>query len=408
MMTTRLTHRVAAALLASTVLAGAASAQTVNFWYHFDNADNPMSDLVAKFEAENPGITVNAENIPWNSYYDQLYTALAAGTAPDAALVKLNALPRLLEMEALEPLDARLDAWEGTAEIQDNLLNLTAAADGGHYYLPVQYVVLYLYYRTDMFAELGLTPPETCEDFRNAAISLTRDTNGDGQTDVYGFGFRGGKGGHDHWASLVLSREGVGFGPGELTSPAGVEGSQFVVDLFRTDKVFPPSAPNDGFQEIIGAFKNGTTAMTIHHIGSSADMVATLGDNVSAVPVPECGGGRWTSFGDESTAIFSTAQDKEAAWQWISFLSSPENNAAFNMATGQLPVTKTDSANWNLHEARFVEATVNSLPFANLLPNVSETADFANTVWPVAMQRALIGEISAEAMNAEIDSLYNQ
>ena len=78
------------------------------------------------------------------------------------------------------------------------------------------------------------------------------------------------------------------------------------------------------------------------------------------------------------------------------------------MATGQLPVTKTDSASWNLHEARFVEATVNSLPFANLLPNVSETADFANTVWPVAMQRALIGEISAEAMNAEIDSLYNK
>ncbi len=126
------------------------------------------------------------------------------------------------------------------------------------------------------------------------------------------------------------------------------------------------------------------------------------------MPVPECGGGRWTSFGDESTAIFSTAQDKDAAWKWISFLSSPGNNAAFNVATGQLPVTKTDSAGWNIHEERFVEATVASLPFANLLPNVSETADFANTVWPVAMQRALIGEITAAAMNAEIEALYNK
>lgn len=409
MMTTPITRPLAAALMAGTLLTAApASAQTVNFWYHFDNADNPMSGLVETFEAANPGVKINAENIPWNSYYDQLYTSLAAGTAPDAALVKLNALPRLLEMEALEPLDARLDAWEGKAEIQDNLLDLTAAADGGHYYLPVQYVVLYLYYRTDMFAELGLNPPATCDEFRAAAKALTQDTNGDGQIDVYGFGFRGGRGGHDHWASLVLSRGGVGFGKGELTSPAGVEGTQFVIDLFREDKVFPPSAPNDGFQEIIGAFKNGTTAMTIHHIGSSAGMVEALGDKVSAVPVPECGGGRWTSFGDESTAIFSTAQDKDAAWKWISFLSSPENNAAFNMATGQLPVTKTDSANWNLHEARFVEATVASLPFANLLPNVSQTADFTNTVWPVAMQRALIGEIGAEAMNAEIDALYNE
>ncbi|QHQ34305.1 ABC transporter substrate-binding protein [Algicella marina] len=401
------TRAFAAALLAGTALASAASAQNVNFWYHFDNADNPMSDLVEKFEAENPGITVTAENVPWNSYYDQLYTSIVAGTAPDAALVKLNALPRLIEMEALEPLDARLEGWEGLEEIQDNLLNLTAAADGTHYYLPVQYVVLYLYYRTDMFEELGLTPPATCDDFREAAKALTRDTDGDGRIDTYGFGFRGGKGGHDHWGSLVLSREGVGFGAGELTSDAGVAGTQFVLDLFQEDAVFPPSAPNDGFKEVIGAFQGGTTAMTIHHIGSSAGMVEALGDNVSAVPVPECGGGRWTSFGDESTAIFANAQDKEAAWKWISFLSSPENNAAFNVATGQLPVTKTDSANWTVHEQRFVDATIDSLPFAHLLPNVSETADFANTVWPVAMQRALIGELSAAEMNAEIDALYN-
>ena len=398
----------AAALFASTALAGGAQAQEVNFWYHFDNADNPMSALVEKFEAENPGIKINAENVPWNSYYDQLYTSIVAGTGPDAALVKLNAQPRLIEMEALEPLDAWIEGWEGKAEIQDNLFKLTAAADGTQYYLPVQYVVLYLYYRTDMFKELGLTPPKTCDEFRDAAKALTRDTNGDGQPDVYGFGFRGGKGGHDHWASLTLSRDGVGFGPGELTSEAGVAGTQFVLDLFQKDKVFPPSAPNDGFKEIIGAFQGGQTAMTIHHIGSSADMVKALGENVSAVPVPECGGGHWTSFGDESTAVFSAAQDKEAAWKWISFLSSPGNNAAFNKATGQLPVTKSDSATWDGHEKRFVDATVASLPFAQLLPNTSETADFANTVWPVAMQRALIGEISAAEMNAEIDALYNK
>lgn len=308
-----------AALTSATTLAGTmAGAETVRFWYHFDNADNPMSDLVAKFEAANPGIKVEAENVPWNSYYDQLYTSIAAGTGPDAAMVKVNALPRLIEMEALEPIDDRLATWDGKTDIQDNLFNLTAASDGTHYYLPVQYVVLYLYYRADMFAELGLTPPTTCDEFRADAKALTRDTNSDGQPDVYGFGFRGGKGGHDHWASFTLSRDGVSFGPGELTSPAGVAGTQFVLDLFQKDKVFPPSAPNDGFKEVIGAFQAGVTAMTIHHIGSSNGMVDALGDKVSAVPVPECGGGHWTSFGDESTAIFAAAEDKDAAWKWIS------------------------------------------------------------------------------------------
>jgi multiple sugar transport system substrate-binding protein len=406
--TTR-TRGLAAVLMACTALFGStAFAQEVNFWYHFDNADNPMSELVAKFEAANPGITINAENVPWNSYYDQLYTSIAANNGPDVAMVKMTAQPRLIEMEALEPIDDRLASWPGKADIQDNLFNLTAAADGTHYYLPVQYVVLYLYYRADLFEAAGLTPPTTCDELRTDAIALTKDSNGDGQTDVYGFGFRGGKGGHDHWASLTLSHDGAGFGPGELTSAAGVAGTQFVLDLFQKDKVFPPSAPNDGFKEVIGAFQGGTTAMTIHHIGSSADMVKALGDKVSAVPVPECGGGNWTAFGDESTAVFAAAEDKDAAWKWATFLSSAGNNAEFNKATGQLPVTKTDTANWTLHEKRFVDATTASLPFAHLYPNVSETADFANTVWPIAMQRALIGEITAEEMNAEIDELYNK
>lgn len=395
--------------LAASMLAlgsGIASAEsTVRFWYHFDNADNPMSELVESFEAKNPDIKIEAENIPWNSYYDSLYTAIIGGNAPDAAMVKMFAQPRLIEMGALEPIGDRIAAWADKSDVQDNLYELTRAEDGSSYYLPIQYVVLYLYYRPDMFSELGLEVPATCDEFRAAAKALTRDTDGDGRTDVYGFGLRGSKGGHDHWASLTLGRDGVSLTDG-IQSDAAIAGTQFVVDLFKEDGSFPPSAPNDGFQEIIGSFKAGKTAMTIHHIGSANGMVEALGEKVSAAPVPECGGGRWTAFGDESTAVLSSAEDKDAAWKWIAFLSSAGNNAKFNMATGQLPVTKTDSATWSLHPQRFVQATVESLPFANLLPNRSETSDFVNTVWPVAMQRALTGDITAAEMNAEIAKLY--
>ena len=305
-------RKFAVAASALTLMASLAHADsTVRFWYHFDNADNPMDELVAEFEKQNPGIKVEAENIPWNSYYDNLYTAIICCNAPDAAMVKMFAQPRLVEMGALEPIGARIDAWDGKDGLEDNLLNLTKAADGETYYLPVQYVVLYLYYRQDMLDELDLKVPTTCDEFRDVAKALTRDTNGDGSPDVYGFGFRGGKGGHDHWASFTLSHEGVSLEDG-LTSEAGIAGTQYVVDLFRQDGVFPPSAPNDGFQEILGAFKAGKTAMTIHHIGSANGIVEVLGDKVSAAPVPECGGGRWTSFGDESTAVLSSASDKDA------------------------------------------------------------------------------------------------
>lgn len=376
----------------------AANAETVRFWYHFDNPENPMQGLVDKFEAANPDIRIEAENIPWNSYYDQLYTALVGGGAPDAAMVKLFAQPRLVEMGALEPIGDRIDAWDGKAELLDNLLKLNAGPDGQQYYLPIQYVVLYLYYRADLLQAAGIEPPKTCEDLRAAAKKLTSG-------DTYGFGFRGGKGGWDQWGAFALG-SGAELAPGKLATPGAIAGTQMIVDMFREDKSIPPSAPNDGFQEIIGAFKSGKTAMTIHHIGSSNDLVAALGDKVSAEPVPSCGGGQWTSYGDESLAIFSGAEDKDAAWKWISFLAEPENNNEFVKATNQLPVTKTGSENWTGHQKRFVDATLASLPFAHVLPQNSATADFVNTEWQTQMQLALTGEVSAEQMLKNLEATF--
>lgn len=377
----------------------AQSAETVRFWYHFDNPENPMSDLVAKFEKANPEIKIEAENIPWNSYYDNLYTSIIGGSAPDAAMVKLFAQPRLTEMEALEPLGDRINGWAGKDDLLDDLLELNKAADGNQYYLPIQYVALYLYYRADLFKEAGLEPPKTCEDFRNAAIKLTDAPN------RYGFGLRGGKGGWDQWGAFVLSQGGE-LKPSGLTTPSAVAANQWVIDLFQKDKVIPPSAPNDGFQEIISAFKGGKTAMTIHHIGSSKDLVAALGDKVSAVPVPECGGNRWTSYGDESLAVFSSSEVKDAAWKWISFLAEGENNVSFNSATGQMTVTKSGSKDWKLHERRFVDATVDSLPFAHVLPQNEGTSEFVNTAWQIEMQRALAGQITSEQMMQELEKLF--
>ncbi|OJF98207.1 ABC transporter substrate-binding protein [Pararhizobium antarcticum] len=381
--------------------AGAAQAETVRFWYHFDNPENPMADLVAKFETANPGITIEAENVPWNSYYDTLYTSLVGGNAPDAAMVKLFAQPRLVEMGALEPIGERIDAWPAKADLLDNLLELNKAQDGQHYYLPIQYVALYLYYRADLFEQAGLKPPATCDEFRDAAIKLTK------APDTYGFGLRGGKGGWDQWGAFVLS-QGAELKPGGLTSDKAVAANQWLIDLFQKDKVIPPSAPNDGFQEITGAFKSGKTAMTIHHIGSSNDMVKALGDKVSAVPVPECGGGHWTSYGDESLAVFSASEAKDAAWKWISFLAEGENNVAFNKATGQMTVTQSGAANWKLHERRFVDATVNSLPFAKVLPQNTATSEFVNTAWQINMQQALTGQITSKQMMEQLEGLFAQ
>ena len=386
--------------------AGSAWGQAnVNFWYHFDNPESTklMDELVAGFEAKNPGIKVKAENIPWNNYYDKLFTSIVGGKAPDVAMVKLAQQPQLLEMGALEPIDRMVAAWPAKSDLGDNLLEINKGPDGKQYYLPLQYVVVYLYYRADLFAKAGLQPPATCEAFLDAAKKLTLPASANNGVELFGFGMRGGKGGYDNWGPFVLSQSSLAAGG--MTNAKAVAANAWYVDLFRKQKVAPPSAPNDGFNEIISTFKSGRTAMIFHHIGSSKTMVEALGDKVSAVPVPSCNGGRWTSFGDESTAMFKTAKSKDAAWKWMAFLSEGENNVKFNRATGQMTVTRSGGAKAQF-EQRFVKATTDSLPFAKTLPAVPQSADFVNTVWPVNMQRALNGEISPADMMTTIEKHY--
>lgn len=396
MKTIRMRH-LAVALSLSYGMVNAMAADTVNFWYHVDNPENIkiISELVKTFEQSNPDIKIKAENVPWNSYYDKLFTSIIGGKTPDVAMVKLAQQPQLVEMDALEPIDTRIASWAGKNDIDTNLFDINKASDGKQYYLPIQYVVVYLYYRADLFAKAKLNPPATCEDFLEAAKKLTVPASANGGVPQYGFGMRGGKGGHDNWGPFVLSQ--TAFTAAGLKSPKAVEANGWYVDLFRKHKVTPPSAPNDGFNEILSTFKSGGTAMMFHHIGSAKSIVDALGDKVNAVVVPSCGGTRWTYFGDESTAMFKNSRVKNASWKWMSFLSEGENNAKFNLATGQVSVSKSAAKN-SPHPERFVKVTAESLPFAKPLPSIPQMSDFVTSAWPVNMQRAMIGEITPVQM----------
>jgi multiple sugar transport system substrate-binding protein len=358
--------------------------------------------LVSAFEAANPGIKIQAESIPWGGgadYDTRLYTSIIAGNAPDAAMVKFNNMPRLMEMEALAPLDAMIAAWDARTDIAEDLWKLHRAPDGKRYYLPLQYVVLYLYVRQDWFTQKGLKLPTTFDEFLTGAQALTGG-------DKWGFGLRGGAGGHDHWCSFVLGG-GAKMEKGGLVTPAAMAANRWFIGLHTEKHVFPPSAPNDGFLQTIGNMKAGRTAMTIHHIGSANDMQAALGDAITAIPVPKGPQGQgWTSFGDGSNAVLAQSKASEAAWKWISFLSTGANNVAFNKLSGQVTVTTSGGRDWTLQPKRFLDATTASLPIAAILPPTSQTADFTRTVWPQTTQKALLGQISPDEMMRIFEKHY--
>jgi multiple sugar transport system substrate-binding protein len=382
--------------------AAATGPQTVKFWYHFDKPEVALNPLVEKFQKENPNIKVVPEVIDWNSYYQKLVTAISGGTPPDVSQIKLWWQPQLVEMGALAPLDDRIGGWSGRTDVFDNIWTLTKHTDGKQYLMPLQMVILYMYYRADMLKDLGLKPATTRDEFLDTAKKLTRDTNGDGTADVYGFGIRGARGGHDWWGTFVLSSGATLYGG--LTTPEAIAANQWFIDMYRVAKVSPPTTPTDGFAQIIANMKSGKTATTIHHLGSAVELDGVLGDKLSAFPVPRGTRGAWTSFGDEENGMLAASKARDGAFKWMAFLATAENNAIWQKSSGQVSINISNGQTKEAMSNRYMKATTDSAAFAGVLPGHPKVAEFVESVWPAQMQRAFNGEItSAQMMQAFAD-----
>ena len=393
----------------SEAVGGSGEAVTVRFRYWADNTDYSalMLDSITKFNAETgTGITVVGEETPWDggAYSENLFNAKMGGGDIDCATWKLTSTPLFVNNDLLADLTPLVDSWDKKDDIDENIYSIMKEAGGTDrlYVMPWNIQVLYVYYRPSIFEAAGVEVPKTYEEFLTAIEKCTMDTNGDGKTDVYGFGMRGAKGGQEPWGSFVYGR---GGNFEDMTTPEAVWGMQDFIDIYTKGYV-PPTATSDGFNEIIANFKSGLTAMTIHHTGSSADMEAAFGGDVSAFPFP-AGKGQWTSMGDTETVIFESCQNKEAAFEWVAYLATGEGQKMWCEGTGNVPVSKTVQAGDFFRSNRFMAASIEGQSYAGILPILDTTTEWISTLWPNTVSQALTGSITAEqCMKTLQDGLY--
>ena len=371
---------------------------TIKFRYWADNTDYSqlMQDIIKKFNEENgKGITVVGEESPWDggAYSENLFNAKMGGGDIDCATWKLTSTPLFVNNDLLADLTPMINVWDKKAEIDDNIYEIMKKAGDMEriYVMPWNIQVLYVYYRPSIFKQAGIEVPKTYEEFLQAIEKCTMDTNGDGKTDVYGFGMRGAKGGQEPWGSFVYGRGGTFE---DLTTPEAIQGMQDFIDIYNKGYV-PPTATSDGFSEIIANFQSGLTAMTIHHTGSSKDMEKLLGDDVSAFAFP-AGKGQWTSMGDTETVIFESCENKEAAFEWVSYLAAGEGQKMWCEGTGNVPVSKSIQETDFFQNNRFMKASIDGQKFAGIIPILDTTTEWISTLWPNTVSQALTGSTTAE------------
>ena len=70
---------------------------TINFWHHYSaqSAENEtlMNVLIPAFEAENPGIKVNAVSHEWAELHDKVLVSANSNALPDVARCDIAWLP---------------------------------------------------------------------------------------------------------------------------------------------------------------------------------------------------------------------------------------------------------------------------------------------------------------------------
>lgn len=146
---------------------------------------------IGGFSARRPGVRVSLESVPNQAEYrDLILTSIAAGTPPDVFLLDNIDVPAFVGSGTLLDL-APYAARVGTPleAFDPEVLAIFRRGDAV-YALPKGYTPMVIAYNKDVFDRFRVPyPPErwTWEQFRATAKALTRDTDGDGAPDVYGF-----------------------------------------------------------------------------------------------------------------------------------------------------------------------------------------------------------------------------
>jgi multiple sugar transport system substrate-binding protein len=386
---------------------GAAGKAEIRLWQHLDAPNDPyFYNLIDKFNQTHPSINMTFELIPWGGAYDTYTTALVAGDAADVIFYPSPTWGSTFwDMGVLEPLDDYVKNWSYAKDIGETTWESSRTGPGGQIFgIPVVSLPAILWYRADWFKELNLKVPTTKEEFLDAAKKITQAKSGS-----YGFGMRGARGGAGQMLSFVLPSVGNQWfeSDGKTSTfrrPEALAAAEWYINLFKTEKVTPPSAPTDGFAEIIDGFHSGLTGMVVHHIMSWPGHVESLGDEkvgIAFMPSAASNGARWGELGLHHYVLPKAGKNKQAAFVFSTWMAEPEQTAYFGHNIGSIPVIKgaEEYDSW-FADNRFAKTSVEAVPYTYGAPFISTLGQFWEQVWPTRVQQALLGQITVQQMMA--------
>ena len=324
---------------------------TITWWHAHESSFQPDLDyIVNKFNAENGmGITVVPQYIgSYTEINTQFIAAAAAGTGTVPALVTCNtSYPAGYGADGLcEVLDPYIDAFEYDVEDFGEGLIASTSYDGEQIALPYLISTQCIFYDKTAAETEGITIPKT---FAEMDEFLQKATlfNDDGTTKRYGTVF----GGWDYWYyEMFYKNNGVQCvlpdGTTDVNSPKAVEITTKIKEWI--DKGYAYYAYGTGAStNMRELFWTDRGAFSVCHTTSMYDTyVKQVGDKfeVGMAWQPNSDGESFKSEVGGSAILIPAAAsqaEKNAAWQFLMYLCTPEVNLHWADKTGYFPTRQS-------------------------------------------------------------------
>jgi len=335
-----------------------------------------IDGYVADFEKENPGIKLKP--IYSGSYQESITKALTAvksGDPPVTSILLSTDMFTLIDEDAIVPFDDLVKTADDQAWLKSFYPGFmeNSQTGGKTWGIPFQRSTIVLYYNKDAFKEAGLDPnkpPGTWTEMADYAQKLTkRDASGK----VTQWGVQIPSSGFPYWLFQGLAIEnGV-----NLMNTAGTEtyydrpeviaALQYWVDLVKKQKVHPEgivewgTTPKDFFERTVAMMWTTTGNLTNVRSNAKFDFgVAMLPANKQRGS--PTGGGNFYLFKK------STPAQREAAFKFIKWVTTPQRAAQWGIDTGYVAVRADawDTPAMKQYVAGFPPAAVarDQLPYA--------------------------------------------
>ena len=351
----------------------------VSFFYPVA-VGGPITKIVdgfaTDFEKENPGIKLKP--IYSGSYQESIAKALTAvksGEPPVTSILLSTDMFTLIDEDAIVPFDELVKTPEDKAWLATfyPAFMENSQTGGKTWGIPFQRSTIVLYYNKDAFKEAGLDPnkpPATWKEMAEVAQKLTKH---DASGKVTQWGVQIPSSGFPYWLfqGLVIEN-GVNLMNAAGTEtyydkPEVIEALQYWVDLVRKYKVHPEgivewgTTPKDFFERKVAMVWTTTGNLTNVKNNAKFDFgVAMLPANKQRGS--PTGGGNFYLFKK------STPAQREAAFKFIKWVTTPQRAAQWGIDTGYVAVRADawDTPAMKQYVAGFPPAAVarDQLPYA--------------------------------------------